>query len=203
MSASAEITNARATAIEQRFTGPVVLAALASVPATFLTLLDGWAAAAGSVLNAASLVVFTAEAVVLLALAEDRRAWIRRHRFLLLVTVATIPAVLFALGPVQVLRLLRAAGALRILRVRRILKAATTLRARAGLDGPLARVATVVIAGAAAAFVAVVLADPTSTSRQVLDGTMTRYGVVPVLLAGALVAGATYVVARARRRADR
>jgi CsoR family transcriptional regulator, copper-sensing transcriptional repressor len=192
--------NARAAEAERRFTGPVVLAALASVPATFLTLLDGPAAVAGSVLNAATLAVFSAEAVVLFALAEDRRAWVRRHRYLLLVTIATIPAVLFALGPVQVLRVLRAVGALRVLRVRRILRAARTLRTRAGLTGPLARGLTALTALACAAFTAVVLADPTSSSRQALDGTMRRFGIVPVLAAGALLAGATYVLARARSR---
>jgi CsoR family transcriptional regulator, copper-sensing transcriptional repressor len=76
MSTSTEqpLVNARAAAAERRFTGPVVLAALASIPATFLTLLEGPAAVAGNLLNAATLVVFTAEAVVLFALAEDRRA---------------------------------------------------------------------------------------------------------------------------------
>jgi CsoR family transcriptional regulator, copper-sensing transcriptional repressor len=192
--------NARAAAAERRFTGPVVVAALASVPATFLTLLEGPAAVAGSVLNAATLAVFSAEAVVLFALAEDRRTQVRRHRYLLLVTAATIPAVLFALGPVQVLRVLRAVGALRVLRVRRILKAARTLRVRAGLTGPLARAVTALAALACGVFTAVVLADPTSTSRQALDGTMRRFGVVPVLLAGAILAGATLVVGRARSR---
>jgi CsoR family transcriptional regulator, copper-sensing transcriptional repressor len=117
-------------------------------------------------LNAATLVVVTAEAVVLFALAEDRRAWIRRHRVLLLITAATIPAVVFALGPVQVLRLVRAVGALRILRLRRILRAARTLRVRAGLTGPVARAATGLTALACAAFAGIVLADPTSTSRR-------------------------------------
>jgi CsoR family transcriptional regulator, copper-sensing transcriptional repressor len=191
--------NARAAEAERRFTMPVVAAALASIPATFLTLLEGPPAVAGAVLNAATLVVFAAEAAVLFLLAEDRRLWVRRHRWLLLVTAATVPAVLLALGPVQVLRLVRVVGALRVLRARRILKAARTLRERAGLTGGVARATTAGTALAAAGFVAVVLADPTSSSRQMVDGTLARFGFVPVIVAGALLGGATFVLARTRR----
>jgi CsoR family transcriptional regulator, copper-sensing transcriptional repressor len=194
--------NARAARVERRFAMPVILAAVASVPATFLTMAEGNLATAGAVLNSATMAVFVAEALVLLALAEDRRAWLHRHRFVIGITVATIPAVLLALGPVQVLRLLRvvrAVGAVRILRVRRILKAGRILRTRAGLTGPVWRAVTVVLTLAGAVFVAVVLTDPSSSSRRLLDGGLERFGPLPVIVAGLLLAGATFVVAVRRR----
>lgn len=192
----------RATRVEQRFTWPVVIAAVASVPAMFLTTMDGAAEQVGSAVNVATLVVFIAETLVLLALSPDRWGWVRRHRFIVGVTLLSIPAVVFAVGPVQILRLLRAVrviGALRILRVRRIVKAGRILRERAGLTGWAWRITFLVLSLASAAFVAFVLADPTSTSRRAIDATVGRWGFLAVLLAGAILAGATYVVARAVR----
>jgi hypothetical protein len=51
-------------------------------------------------------------------------------------------------------------------------------------------------------FVAAVLADPTSTSRQLLDGALDLLGWLGVLVAGAILAVATYVV-RTQRQRDR
>jgi hypothetical protein len=201
-STSAPPTNVRAAVAERRFAGAVVLAAIASVPATLLTLTDGAAATAGHLVNALTLLVFLAEAVVLFALADDRRLWLRRHRLLIGITIATIPAVLLALGPVQVLRVLRVlrvVGGLRILRVRRVLKAARVLRSRAGLRGPAWRLTSGALTLAGAAVVGLVLSDPTSTTRQLLDSSLSRFGPLPVLLAGATAAVATYVLARQRR----
>lgn len=203
MEGTADVTPDRADVIGERFTIPVILAAVASVPAMFLTALEGRPAQVGTVVNYATLAVFTAEAVVLFALADNRRRWLRRHTVLVGVAAATIPAVLFAVGPVQVLRLVRFVGALRVLRVRRILRAGRILRTRAGLTG---RVSTVIAAGvtvAAAAFVAVVLSDPTSQTRQLLDplvgGSLDRFGVLLTVVAGLVLGGATVVVWRARR----
>lgn len=189
----------RAASLEQRFTVPVVLAALAAVPAMFLTSMEGPPAVAGNVVNYASLAVLTAESVVLFVLAGDRRQWLREHTFMVAVALATIPAVLLAVGPVQVLRLVRFIGALRVLRVRRIIRAGSILRRRAGLTGPMGTTVVVIATLLSAAFVASVLADPTSSSRRVVDQTLERLGVAPVVVAGAILAGATVVVWRARR----
>lgn len=189
---------------EERFTVPVVAAALASVPATFLTMMEGSAATLGSVLNYATLAVFASESVVLFVLAGDRLGWLRRHRLPVILTLATVPAVLLALGPVQALRLLRfvrVLGALRIIRVARIVRAGRVLRQRAGLEGLPARVAVGTASLLAAVFVALVLADPSSATRRFLDSTLGDYGpagVVAVLVAGALLAAATFVVVRNR-----
>lgn len=196
----------RATQMEQRFTWPVVIAAVASVPAMFLTTMEGAAEQVGSAINVATLAVFIAETVVLLALTPDRWAWVKRHRYVVAVTIVSIPAVIFAVGPVQILRLLRAVrviGALRILRVRRIVKAGRILRERAGLTGWAWRATFLVLSVASAVFVAFVLADPTSTTRRAIDATVGRFGILVTLLAGAILGGATYVVARAVRSEGR
>jgi CsoR family transcriptional regulator, copper-sensing transcriptional repressor len=190
----------RAERWAERLSVPVLVAALASIPATFLTLLDGGYAVAGSTLNAVSGAVLVAETVVLLAVAEDKRVWLRTNRWLVALTVAVVVAVVFAIGPVQLLRLVRVVGALRIVRVRRIVKAGRIIGERHGLDRRWGRVLTGALTTAAAAFVAVVLADPTSQSRQLLEGVAGRFGALAVALAGALIAVATYVVLTARRR---
>lgn len=189
---------------EERLALPVLLAALASVPAVFLTLLDDPAETVGSVLNWASGAVLVAETVVLFAVSRDRVAWLRRHVWLVLLTVVVVLAVVLAMGPVQLLRLLRVFGALRIVRAGRIVKAARVLRERAGLTGRWGRALPVAAGVLVAVFVAVVLADPTSRTRQLLqswfgEDVTGQLGVVLVLLAGAALAGATFVVARHRR----
>lgn len=190
----------RADRWAERLSVPVLVAALASIPATFLTLFDGGYATAGASLNTLSGAVLVAETVVLLAVAEDKRAWLRANRWLVALSLAVVVAVVFVIGPVQLLRLVRVVGALRIVRVRRIVTAGRIIRERHALDAWWGRVVTVVLTVAAASFVAVVLADPTSQSRQLLDGVAGRFGAVAVALAGALVAAATYIVLSARRR---
>lgn len=188
----------RAAVAEERFTVPVIVAAVASIPAMFLTMLDGSMATVGSVLNYASLAVLTAETLVLLVLAGDRLQWLRRHGLLVGVAVLSVPAVVFAVGPVQVLRLVRFVGALRVIRVRRILKAGVILRRRAGWNDWRLRTLTAVVTLASAGFVAMVLSDPTSATRRIMDGTVQRFGLVAVVAAGGILAGATFVVRRNR-----
>ncbi|MFP4636300.1 MAG: hypothetical protein ACLFRD_10585, partial [Nitriliruptoraceae bacterium] len=89
-------------------------------------------------------------------------------------------------------------GALRILRIRRILKAGQILRERAGITEGWQRAVTVAMTLLAAAFVSVVLADPTSRSREWLDQVVATVGWPGVVVAGLIIAGATYIV-RANR----
>jgi CsoR family transcriptional regulator, copper-sensing transcriptional repressor len=186
---------------EQRLALPVILAALASVPAVFLTLLDSPYDTVGNVVNWLSGAVLVAETVVLFAVSRDKREWIRRHKWLLLLTVAVIFGVVFAIGPVQLLRLLRVFGALRLVRAGRIVKAARIMRDKFGLTGQWSKVAYAAAALLVAAFVGVVLADPTSRSRELLDrwvgGTSQ---VVLSVLAGAVLAVATFLVVRRQQR---
>lgn len=195
----------RAEAVERWFTTPVIIAAVVSVPAMLLTTLDGAPAAAGAAINLLTLVVFIAETTVLLALTPDRLDWVRRHRFTLLVTLASIPAVILAVGPVQVLRLVRVVrliGALRILRVRRIIRAGRVLRTRAGLTGWAWRATFLALSALAAVFVAFVLTDPSSPTRQVIDTGVGRFGFVLPLLAALVLGAATFIALRARQTGE-
>lgn len=186
---------------EERLALPVLVAALASVPAVFLTLLDQPYETVGQVTNWATGAVLVAETVVLFAVSEDKRDWLRRHRWLVLLTVVVIVGVVLAIGPVQLLRLLRVVGALRLVRAGRIVKAGRILRERAGLSGRWAQLPTIAASLLVAAFVAVVLSDPTSRTRELMDDVLGRTGgTVAAVVAGVLLAGATFVVMRQRRR---
>jgi CsoR family transcriptional regulator, copper-sensing transcriptional repressor len=188
---------------EQRLALPVILAALASVPAVFLTLLDSPYETVGNVVNWLSGAVLVSETVVLFAVSRDKRRWIRRHKWLLLLTVGIILGVVLAIGPVQLLRLLRVVGALRLVRAGRIVKAARITRDKLGLTGQWSKVSSAAAALLVATFVGVVLADPSSRSRKLLDqwwgGTSQ---VVLSVLAGTALAVATFLVVR-RQQQDR
>lgn len=204
MSSSGEpARDTRVERVEERLTIPVVLAAVVSVPAVFLAMGDGATATLGMVLNWATGAVLVGESIILLILSGDIREWIRTHKLTLAIACATIPAVIFLVGPVQVLRLALTIGALRIFRAGRILRAGRVLREKAQLKAWPGRLllggATVI----AAVFVAVILADPTSGSRQIIEWTFDRFGVVTTTIAtvfAALVlAAATVITLRYRR----
>lgn len=200
MSENATGDGEKQSRLEKRLAVAVLVAALASVPAVFLTTLDGIPGQAGHLINYASLAVLTGESVILLLQAGDRRRWLKENWFVVVVALLCIPAVIFAVGPAQLLRLLRFVGALRILRVRRIFKAGRILRERMGLTNLRSRVLGSALSLLAAVFVAIVLADPTSQSRRIVEGGVERVGTVGIVLAGAILAGATFVVVRYRHK---
>lgn len=186
---------------EQRLALPVIVAALASVPAVFLTLLDSPYETVGNVVNWLSGAVLVAESVVLFVVSRDRRAWIGRQKWLLLLTAVVVPGVILAIGPVQLLRLLRVVGALRLVRAGRIVKAARIMRDRLGLTGQWSKLWSATAALLVAAFVGVVLTDPTSRSHQLLDQWLSGTSqVVLSVLAGAALAVTTFLVVRRRQR---
>lgn len=195
----------RADRLADRLALPVLIAALASVPAVFLTLLQEPYASLGSSLNLLSGTVLTAETIVLFAVAEHRLDWLRRNWILVAVTLIVIPAVIFAIGPAQLLRLarvghlLRLVGAFRIVRVNRILKAGRLLRERAGLNRRWQQALTSVIAILAAAFTAAILADPTSASGSLLRNVSRTLSVPLTILAGLILSAATFTTVYLRR----
>ncbi|MFD1716358.1 hypothetical protein [Georgenia deserti] len=183
---------------EQRLALPVLVAALASVPAVWLTLLDEPYSTVGRVGSWVTGAVLVAETVVLFVVTGDRWAWVRRNAWLIVLTAAVVVAVVLAIGPVQILRLVRAIGALRVLRVRHIIRAGRKLRG-AGSSRWWERVWTAVATLVVAAFVAVVLSDPTSRSRQLVEELLGRgWFVVAVVVAGLLLGGAVFVLMRRR-----
>ncbi|MFU8840331.1 MAG: hypothetical protein ACNA8R_06380 [Nitriliruptoraceae bacterium] len=184
--------------VERAIALPVLIAALASVPAVFLTLFDGRVAQTGSILNGISGAVLIAEAVVLFAVAPDKRRWLSDNRWLVALSVAVLLAVVFAIGPVQLLRLVRVFGALRIVRVKRIFKAGAIVQERYARDQRWQRATTVLVTVLCATFVAIVLADPTSQSRVWAETAYGWLGPARAVLAGVIIAGATFIVARRR-----
>lgn len=186
---------------EQRLATPVLLAALASVPAVFLTLFDDPYATVGTVVNWLSGAVLVSETVVLLAVSTNKWAWLGENWLLVALSLGVVLAVVLAIGPLQLLRLLRVFGALRIVRAGRIVKAVRLLRERRTRGAWWIDAGTLLLAVLVVAFVVVILADPTSATRELIDEWLSPgLGVVLVLLAGAILAGATFVVASAKRR---
>lgn len=186
---------------QRRFAVPVVVAALASVPAVWLTLLEEPYATVGTTVSLLTGAVLLGETVVLFAVSDDKRRWVRRNRWLVLVTVAIVVCVVLAVGPAQLLRLVRAVGALRLLRARHIVRAGRRLMDNAFLGSRWERVVTGVVVAVVAAFVAVVLADPTSRSRVLIEDLLGAPAYVwAVTVAGLLLGGAVFVLARYRFR---
>ncbi|WNV74119.1 hypothetical protein [Geodermatophilus sp. DSM 44513] len=187
---------------QERLAVPVLVAALASVPAMFLTISEGPLRATGFVVDLLSGAVLLAETVILLVVAENKREWIRGHLGLVLLTVVVVVGVVLAVGPVQLLRLVRTVGALRILRAGRIVKAARSLRERLGFTGRLSSALSLGAGVLAAVFVGVVLADPTSVSHGLLSGLVGEVDTTVVVLtsvaAGLLLGLATFLLARDR-----
>ncbi|TQN33094.1 hypothetical protein FHX37_3093 [Haloactinospora alba] len=193
--------NARARRLERGLAVPVLVAAVASVPALFLTVWgSGAASALGRAANWLVSAVLWAEWLVLFLMADSRLRWIRDHKWTTFVACATVPAVIFLIGPVQVLRFLQVLGALRVVRVTRILKAGRVLRRRADLPRTWQRVVMTGSVLLSAGFVAVVLADPTARSRLLLADLLGWAGVWPPLVAAVLLFAATVVVLRAQEQ---
>ncbi|SDP95511.1 hypothetical protein SAMN04487905_11787 [Actinopolyspora xinjiangensis] len=184
---------------------PVLTAAAVSVPAVFLTRLDGPVSLLGTVLNWLSMLVLTAESALLFWFSENRPRWLRDHWWMALVTVLTIPAVVFAFAPAQVLRLVRVVAAVQLVRVFRLVKVARVLHRRARRMGGPRHVLLGAVLLAALGLLGVVLADEDSPTRRTLDAVSDRWG-WPVLL-GALVLSVVVIGGLVtwlrRRRADR
>ena len=178
---------------QARLAVPVLVAALVSIPAVFLTFLSEPWSDAGRIINALSGLVLVGETLILLAVTPDKAAWLKRHLWLVALTVLVVIGVIFAIGPVQLFRLLRLIGALRILRTGRIIKAGRLLSGR--ITGTWNRVAALGISILVAIFVAATLADPSSTVRGLLHEVLPfRIGPIAIVISGLVLAGATFIV---------
>lgn len=176
-----------------RLAMPVLIAALVSIPAVFLSFLSEPWSAAGRIVNLLSGLVLVGETLILFIVSEDRVAWLRRHLWLIVLTILIILGVLFALGPVQLFRLIRLIGALRILRTGRIIKAGRLLSHH--VDGRWNRLAALGVSVLVAIFTAATLADPTSTVRGLLHEVLPfRFGPIAVVASGLVLAVATFIV---------
>lgn len=188
--------------IEGRLTLPVVIAVCASVPAVFLTIWsDGGLVLTGQIVGWAAGAVLWAEAVILLLASEHKLRWLWHHKWLLLVCALTLVSLVLATGGAQILRLAYVVGSIRVLRAKRIFTAAQVLSRRFAL-GVWWRSALFTVAGIVAAlFVAVVLADPTAEYVKLVSWFDHNLRIIPILLAGAILGVATWLVARGRAEA--
>lgn len=185
----------RAERLAEALRVPVLIAAAASVPAVFLSPLDGPVGAVGTVINWLSMLVLAGESGLLFFQSPDRLRWLRRHWWLVLVAVATVPAVVFAAGPVQVLRLVRVVAALQVLNVRRLVKSARILVRRGVRFARLRALLSAVTGSLALVLVGLVVLDPDSAVRQMFDAALRIWGWGPILGAGVL-AGAVLGLVR-------
>jgi hypothetical protein len=194
----------RAERVQQLLTVPVLAAALVSVPAVFLTTTSGTTKLIGVALNWMSLAVLFGESAALLWASGSIRTWMRRYRAQLTVLGVAVPAVVLAVGPVQILRLLFAVGAFRILRVGRIVRAGRVINRRLRWQGRRARWLVAGAMALALVFVGIVLADPESRTRRVIEWLLERAGVAGTVLIGLAVAAlASCLVVAVRHRARR
>ena len=116
----------RAAAWEKRLRVPVLVAALAVLPLTALSLTHPHGAwqTIETVGHWAVWSTFLVEVAIMLRVVDDRLAWARGHRFELLVVVLSSPLVPLALAVAPALRLLVAVKAFKTLKLAKVIKLA-------------------------------------------------------------------------------
>lgn len=181
---------------------PVLVAAMVSVPAVFLTLLDEPFEMIGHVALWSTTAVLAFETVVFFLLSPRKIEWVRRNWWLIGLTLATILAVVFSIGPMQLFRVLRSAGALRVLRAKQVAKAGESL-ANKGKTRWRQRFGKILATVVVAAFVVMALAIPESDARTLIEDLVGEEGVVPAAVAAGLVTmTAMYFLVRSPRKQE-
>lgn len=175
---------------------PVLVAALVSVPAVFLTLLDEPFEMIGHIGLWATSVVLIVETVVFFLVSPKKVEWLRRNWWLVVLTILVIIAVIFSIGPMQILRLLRSVGALRVLRAKQVAKAGHSLQ-KASSSRWWRRLGTLLATVVVATFVVVALIDPESPARSFLDNLVgEEWAIATAIGAGLVLMGTTYFLIR-------
>lgn len=190
--------------IQYKLRVPVIVAVAISIPAVFLTVwTDGNLAFAGKAIGWVAGAVLWFESVVLLLAAERKREWLWRHKWMLVVCVLTLLSLVLAAGGAQVLRLAYLVGTIRVLRAKRLIDAAQILGRRLGL-GLWGRSGLLTGAGVVAAGVAAfLLFDPDAEYRELLRWFDANLRLLPILVAGTVLALAIWYAVRARHAARR
>ncbi|GAA1110326.1 hypothetical protein [Nesterenkonia jeotgali] len=184
---------------EDRLAWPVLIAAVVSVPAVFLTLLDEPFEMIGHVGLWITSVVLIAETFVLFLVSPRKIDWLLRNWWLVGLSGLVVVAVVFSIGPMQLLRLLRSVGALRVLRAKQVAKAGHSLQ-KVGASRWWQRLGTILATFVVTAFVVVALIDPESPARSFLDDLVGEEWAIPAAIgAGLLLFGATYLLVRQPR----
>jgi hypothetical protein len=115
---------------ERRLHWPVLIAAWVALPTVFLYFAEksGWLEVLVVVVSWAIWLTFLAEAVIMLGVVADRRAWIRGHLFGLAILVLTLPALTHILEGLLAARTLSSLQGARVLQVLYLAKAAKLLK---------------------------------------------------------------------------
>lgn len=115
---------------EARLQRPVLAAAWLAIPTVILyfSKLEGAVAVVAVTLAWAIWLVFVAEAVIMLAVVRDRRAWARGHWFGLAIVAATFPLLTHVLEGLLAARALSSLQAVRVLQVLYLAKAAKLIK---------------------------------------------------------------------------
>ncbi|GAA1816107.1 hypothetical protein [Nesterenkonia flava] len=187
---------------ENRLAWPVLIAAIVSVPAVFLTLLDEPFEMVGHVGLWATSVVLVLETVILFLVSPKKIEWVRRNWWLIGLTIVTILAVVFSIGPMQLFRLLRSAGALRVLRAKQVAKAGESL-GKKGKSQWRKRLGKILATVVVATFVVIALVDPDSEARSFLEGLVgEELAIAAAFAAGILTMIAMYFLVREPKNKD-
>lgn len=187
--------NARAEALQRRIEPYMLGAALLSIPTAVLDSANGEVEWAAAVIDALVWGAFAVELAVMLALAGDRRLWLRTHLLQTAIVLVSGPLSLVSAHGARIARLARLA---RLLRIPGLARRVFSLE---GLEAAAAISAVVVVAGGAG--FAAVEVPPGGGTYSVWDGmwwaittiTTVGYGdLVPRTEAGRIIGVAVMLV---------
>ena len=185
---------------EKRLAWPVLIAAIMSVPAVFLTLLDEPWEMIGHTLLYLTTAVLILETTVFFLISPKKIDWVRRNWWLIGLTIATVLAVIFSIGPMQLFRALRSVGALRVLKAKQVAKAGESLakRSRSKWNRWLGQILATLVVGT---FVVLALTVPESEARTTLENYVGEDGVpFAAAAAGIVTVIAMYFLVRTPRK---
>lgn len=198
--AAGDASDAKVDAVQQRwerwFAWPVLLAALLSVPAVFLTLLDQPFELIGNIALYLTTAVLIFETTIFFLISPQKITWVLRNWWLIGLTIATVLAVIFSIGPMQVFRTVRSVGALRVLRAKQVATAGESLaaRSRSRWRRWLGQILATVVVGT---FVVLALVVPESQARTSLESFVGEQGVpIAAAVAGLVTVMVMYLLVR-------
>ncbi|QFG68430.1 hypothetical protein [Ornithinimicrobium pratense] len=171
---------------ENRLAWPVLIAAIVSVPAVFLTLLDEPFEMIGHIGLWLVTAVLVFETAVLFLVSPQKIGWLRRNWWLVGLTGAGVLAVVFSIGPLQLFRVLRSVGALRVLRAKQMAKAGESLgkKGQSRWHQMSGKVLATLVVGA---FVVIAMVDPDSEARVFLEDLVGEGGAIAAAVGSGLL----------------
>lgn len=140
------------------------------------------------------------ETTVFFLISPKKVDWVRRNWWLIGLTVATILAVAFSIGPMQLFRTVRSVGALRVLRAKQVAKAGESLanKSKKRWRRWLGQILATLVVGA---FVVLALAVPESEARTTIENYVGEDAVpFAAAIAGVITVVLMYFLVRTPRK---